>query len=311
MSLGQDGVNAMRHAQYSGNAPIRCSGGAARSRSDQWVALHSRLPTHWRCVVQLGAPPEAEPGDASGGAWRRLATPGSDWGALGSAWGGPWSVWGAPRSARGRLGAPGQRLGAPGNASGTPGNASGRLDAPGDACGALGSALGFAFSTVWQRLGSAEERLERLGGRQAAPAAWERPEAFGNSCSRCGSTCAAPGSAWGTPRTRMGAPRERLVTPWSDWAAPGSAQELLGVLGAPRSAWQRLATPASGFCFAALTSAWSAWGRLAAGAPPGLRLGRACAAPGGHLGSASESLGSAWGAPGTPNARRRARGGIF
>ena len=109
----------------------------------------------------------------------------------------------------------------------------------------------------------------------------------------------------------MGAPRERLVTPWSDWAAPGSAQELLGVLGAPRSAWQRLATPASGFCFAALTSAWSAWGRLAAGAPPGLRLGRACAAPGGHLGSASESLGSAWGAPGTPYARRHTRGGVF
>ena len=117
--------------------------------------------------------------------------------------------------------------------------------------------------------------------------------------------------AWGTPRTRMGAPRERLMTPWSDWAAPGSAQELLGVLGAPTSAWQRLATLASGFCFAALTSAWSAWGRLAAGAPPGLRLGRACAAPGGHLGSASESLGSAWGAPGTPYARRRARGGMF
>ena len=69
------------------------------------------------------------------------------------------------------------------------------------------------------------------------------------------------------------------MTPWSDWAAPGSAQELLGVLGALRSAWQRLATPASGSRFAALRSgwsAWSAWGRLAApGATPGLRLGRA------------------------------------
>ena len=203
LSLGQDGVNAMRHAQYSGNAPIRCSGGAARSRSDQWVALHSRLPTHWRCVVQLGAPPEAEPGDASGGAWRRLATPGSDWGALGSAWGAPWSVWGAPRSARGRLGAPGQRLGAPGNASGTPGNASGRLDAPGDACGALGSALGFAFSTVWQRLGGAEERLERLGGAR-------QPLRPGSAQKRL----ETPVAAVAAPVPRLGAPGGRLGRAW-------------------------------------------------------------------------------------------------
>ena len=219
LPLSQDGVSAMRHAQYSGNAPIRCSGGAARSRSDQWVALRSRLPTPWRCAVRLGAPPEAEPVDASGGAWKRLATPGSDWGALGSAWGAPGSVWGAPRSARRRLGAPGQRLGAPGNASGTPGNASGRLDAPGGAWGALGSALGFAFSTVWQRLGSAEERLERLGGAR-------QPLRLGSAQKHLETPVAAVAAL--VPR--LGAPGGRLGRAWrlgtlgsrsTAWAAPG------------------------------------------------------------------------------------------
>ena len=155
MSLGQDGVNAMRHAQYSGNAPIRCSGGAARSRSDQWVALHSRLPTHWRCVVQLGAPPEAEPGDASGGAWRRLATPGSDWGALGSAWGAPWSVWGAPRSARGRLGSAWERQGTPRGRQETPRGALMRLVTPVERLGVPWDLRLAPFGSAWGALRSA------------------------------------------------------------------------------------------------------------------------------------------------------------
>ena len=91
----------------------------------------------------------------------------------------------------------------------------------------------------------------------------------------------------------MGAPRERLVTPWSDWAAPGSAQELLGVLGAPRSAWQRL------------PRAFVLRRSRVPGAPGDAwqqehRLGCAWAAPAPRLGDTWEALRKAWGAPGAP-----------
>ena len=95
----------------------------------------------------------------------------------------------------------------------------------------------------------------------------------------------------------MGAPRERPVTPWSDWAAPGSAQELLGVLGAPLeahgNAWQRL------------PRAFVLRRSRVPGAPGDAwqqehRLGCAWAAPAPRLGDTWEALRKAWGAPGAP-----------
>ena len=105
----------------------------------------------------------------------------------------------------------------------------------------------------------------------------------------------------------MGAPRERLVTPWSDWAAPGSAQELLGVLGAPRSAWQRL------------PRAFVLRRSRVPGAPGDAwqqehRLGCAWAAPAPRLGDTWEALRKAWGALGAPlgpHARAGIHGAVF
>ena len=94
----------------------------------------------------------------------------------------------------------------------------------------------------------------------------------------------------------MGAPRERLMTPWSDWAAPGSAQELLGVLGAP------LGAPGNAclgllFCGAheCLERLGTLGSRSTAWAAPGPRLRRAWGTPGKRFGKPGERLGRPWG----------------